>query len=124
MTKEMDFEIPKEMRDMAERNLEQARAAHTQFMDVAHQAQTMMAQTQAAGTSSALEVQRKAIAYAEQNMNESFDFASQLARTPDMQSAMKLQQDFAQRQLQSYTAQAQELSGIVMQAAQSMKPKT
>jgi len=123
MDKDQAFEIPKEMRDLAERNVEQARAAHQQLMDVARQAQSMMSHSQAAAAAGALEVQQKAMSYAEQNINESFEFAAKLARTGDLKSALELQQEFTQRQFRTCGEQAQELSTLLVEAAQRIKPK-
>jgi len=123
MAKDQAFEIPKEMRDMAERNVEQARSAHTQLMDVARQAQSMMVHSQAAAAAGALEVQQRAMSFAEQNMNESFNFAAKLASASDLESAMALQQQFAQKQFAACGEQTQELSALLVQAAQRLKPE-
>lgn len=117
------FEIPANMREVAEQGVERARDAYGQLMDVARKAQDMMMQSQEAATHGALEVQQKAIGYAEANMNASFDFASQLAKTGDMKAALELQQSFAQSQMQAYAQQTQELSQMLMSVAQKVQIK-
>ena len=39
------FEIPEAMREMAERNVEQARSAYSQFLDMARQAQDVVSKS-------------------------------------------------------------------------------
>ena len=112
------FEIPQPVRDMAEKNVEQARAAYNQFLDMAKKTQEMMAKSTDAMAASALEVQARAIKYAEQNVNASFAFASDLARARDLKEFMEIQARYAQRQMQAYAEQAQDLGRIVGEAAQ------
>lgn len=117
MSKDQQFGIPQSVREMAEQNVAQARQAYEQFMEAARQAQNMVAKSQETATSSALEVQQRAINYTEANMEASFQFASQLAKVGDLQEALTLQQDFARQQMQNYSEQAQELSNLMSQAA-------
>ena len=112
------FEIPQPVRDMAEKNVEQARAAYNQFLDMAKKTQEMMAKSTDAMAASALEVQARAIKYAEQNVNASFAFASDLARARDLKEFMEIQARYAQRQMQAYAEQAQDLGRMVGEAAQ------
>ena len=65
------------------------------------------------------------MAYAEQNMAATFDFAQKLMHAKDPAEVMRLQSEYLGRQMQTLSAQAQELgqsaAKIVMDAA---KPKT
>ncbi|MEO0619851.1 MAG: phasin family protein [Pseudomonadota bacterium] len=110
MSDKPDFEIPQSMRDIAERNIEQAREAYERFMDMTKKAQAMA--PNAAGPLGAPtdRLQRKALDFAEENMEASFSFASELAQATDMTEALRLQQEFAQAQMQSYLAQTQEMT--------------
>lgn len=118
------IEIPEAVRELAERNVEQTRAAYGQFMDMARQAQSMMTKSQGAMTVSALEIQSKAMRFAEQNINASFELASELARARDLKEYMEIQTRHAQSQMQAYTQQAQELGRLMADAAQKVQPKT
>lgn len=111
------FEIPDTMRDMAERNVEQARDAYHQMMEMTRQAQQAVTQSGETATTGAADIQRKAVEYAEANMNASFDFAAQIARVSDMQNAFKMQQEFAQSQMQTITQQTQELTRMMGEIA-------
>ena len=123
MTDKPAMEIPAAMREMAERNVEQARSAYTQFMDMARQAQDMVAKSSDAMATSAKEVQARAVRYAQENMDSSFAFASDLARARDLREFLEIQQRYAQKQAMTYTQQAQELGRLMADAAQMAQRK-
>lgn len=123
MTDKPAMEIPAAMREMAERNVDQARSAYTQFMDMARQAQDMVAKSSDAMATSAKEVQGRALRYAQENMDASFAFASDLARARDLREFLEIQQRYAQKQAMTYTQQAQELGRLMADAAQMAQRK-
>lgn len=118
------FEIPPPMRDMAEKNVEQARQAYSQFMDMAMKAQDMMTRSSGVMTESAREVQTKAMRYTQENLEASFSFAAELARARDLKEAMEIQSRYAQRQMRNYAEQSQDLGRAMTDAAKMMQPKT
>lgn len=118
------FEIPPHMRDLAEKNVEQARQAYGQFMEMARKAQDMMVRSSGAMAESAREAQGKALRYAQDNLDASFDFAANLARARDLKEAMEIQSRYAQRQMRSYAEQAQDLGRLMADAAQKMQPRS
>lgn len=115
------FEIPQQMREIAEKNIEQARTAYDQFMGAMNQAMGMWAQSvPASGMTSGFKVvQDKATKFAKQNAEAGFSLASELASAKDVQEIMALQTRFAQAQMQTYATQAQELARLVTEAMQS-----
>jgi hypothetical protein len=118
------FEIPPELRDMAEKNVEQARAAYGQFMDFMTQA--LGAWTQSTGSPELggfKAVQERAIAFAKENAERSFALASDLARAKDIQEVVTLQSRYAQTQMQTFGIQAQQLSWLMGDAIRSMQIK-
>jgi len=117
------MEIPAAMREMAERSVEQARAGYVQFMEMARQAQDMVSKSSDAVASSAREVQARALRYAQENMDSSFTFASDLARARDLREFLEIQQRYAQKQAMTYTQQAQELGRLMADAAQMAQRK-
>lgn len=116
------FEIPEAVREIAERNVEQARSAYTQFMDMTRQAQEMVSKSQGVMAASAMDIQARAMRYAEQNIDQSFRFASDLARARDLKEYVEIQTRYAQSQMQSYATQAQELGRMMTDAAAKAKP--
>jgi phasin len=123
MSDKPTMEIPAAMREMAERNVEQARSAYTRFMDMARQAQDMVAKSSDAVASSAKEVQARSLRYAQENMDASFAFASDLAKARDLKEFLEIQQLYAQKQAATYTEQAQELGRLLADAAQMAQRK-
>jgi phasin len=116
------FEIPEAVRELAERNVEQARSAYSQFMDMARKAQDAVTKSQGAMAAGALDIQSKALSYAEQNINASFNFAADLARARDLKEYLEIQTRYAQKQMQDYAKQAQDLGRMMTDAAQKAKP--
>src|SRR5438105_10844857 len=80
------FEIPQQLRELAERNVEQARAAYGQFMDAMMQATGMWANAIPANamTSGFKTVQDRAVRFAKQNAEACFTLASELANAKDI----------------------------------------
>lgn len=119
------FEIPQQLRELTERNLEHARTAYSQFMDAVSQAMGVWASATPpnAVTSSFKAVQDRAVKFAKQNAEACFNLASELANAKDMADVLGIQSRHAQTQIQAYALQAQELSRLMMEAAQTMQQK-
>jgi phasin len=109
MVSEPPYEIPPEMRDFAEKSVDQARKAFDGFMDAAYRAAGTLEKGSDVATSGALEMGRKAMGYAEQNVASALDFAGRLvnARSPD--EILALQAEFLRRQIEAFGEQAKDL---------------
>jgi phasin len=116
------LEIPEPVRQMAERNVEQSRSAYSQFAEMAKRAQEMMTKSSGTMTQTAMDIQMKTLKFAEQNVDAGFTLAAELARARDMKEYMEIQTRHAQRQMQAYTNQAQELGRLMTEAAQKVQP--
>jgi phasin len=113
------------MRAMADQSVAQARRAFEGFMGAAQAATSAIEGQTAAAAAGARDVRQKAMSFAEQNVATSFDFARQLTQARDLEEVMRLQAEFARKQMQSLTQQAQELGQAATKAAMdSAKPKT
>ena len=123
MTEVPRFEIPEAMRELAERNMEQARTAYSQFMDVTRKTQEMMTKSSTAMAGGVREVQERTLRYAQLNLDANFALASELARATDPKEAMEIQAKFARQQMETYQEQAQELSRLLANTAQKAQPK-
>lgn len=119
------FEFPQQMRELAEKNVEQARATYGQFMDAMTQAVGMWTKGLPANelTNGFQAVQDRAIGFAKENAEASFALASDLAAAKDVQEVLTLQTQFAQSQIQTFASQAQELGKMMAGAMQGMTPK-
>src|SRR5688572_29961258 len=101
------------MRDMAQKSLAEAKRAVDEYMEVAKRTATSMEGTVQAAQSSAVEVNRKAMSFAEANVDAAFDFAARLVRAKDPQEIASLQQEFARTQLEQFNRQMRELGETV-----------
>ena len=72
------FEIPKDMRSMAEANFEQARKAFEKFVATAQATAETIEERNAAVRAGAKDISSKALAYAEKNVQTSLDHAQSL----------------------------------------------
>jgi phasin len=123
MSEPPQMEIPDAVRQLAERNVEQARTAYAQFMEVVRKAQDTVAKSSGAMTEGALEIQGRAIKFAEENVEAGFRLAAELAKARDMKEYFEIQARHAQRQMAVYAQQAQELGRLMAEAAQKAQPR-
>ena len=119
------FEIPKEMRSMAEASFEQARQTFEKFLSSAHQAAGSLEERGAAARTNAKEIGSKAVAFAEKNVQTSLDYAQSLLKAKDLTEVMRLHSEYVQGQMRSLAEQASEMGQIVSRAAMdAAKPKS
>jgi hypothetical protein len=126
MPQNQPFEIPQQLRELAERNVEQARTAYGQLMAAMAQATGMWMSAMPSNemTSGFKVVRERAIQFAKQNAEACFAAASELANAKDIQDLLAIQSRSAQTQMQAYALQAQELGRLMVEAAQSVQPRS
>lgn len=113
------YEIPTEMRDFAERSVEQARKAFDGFLGAAQKAVGTVEESTSNIQTSATDATRKTLTFAEQNIAAAFEHAQKLVRARDFQEAMQLQTDFARTQFAAMQTQLKELGDFAQSAARS-----
>ena len=119
------FEIPKEMRSMAEANFDQARKTFEKFLAGAQQTVATIEDRGQTVHAGAKEISTKAVSYAEKNVTASLDFAQQLLHAKDLSEVMRLHSEYAQAQMGSLAEQASEMGQMVSRAAMdAAKPKS
>jgi phasin len=119
------FEIPKEMRSMAEASFDQARKTFEKFLAGAEAAAGSIEERGATVRAGAKDINARAIAYAEKNVQASLDYAQSLLHAKDLAEVMRLHSEYVQAQMRSLAEQASEMSQIVSRAAMDVaKPKT
>ena len=117
------FEFPPQLRDVADRNIQQARTAYSQFIDTMAQAMEMWSGAMPSNemTSGFKRVHDRALRFTKQNAEAYFSFAGELANAKDATDVMAIQSRYAQTQLQTYALQAQDLGRLIAEAAQKRK---
>ena len=120
------FQIPQQVRDLAEKNVEQARTAYGQFMDAMTQATILWSKAMPANemTSGFKAVQDRAAKFARQSADAALGLASDLAKAKDISEVLALQSRYAQSQMHAFTVQGQELSQFMAEAAQKMQSRS
>ena len=115
-----NYEIPSDMRDLAEKSVDQARRAFDGFMTAAQKAAGQADSTAANVQTNAKTIGTKAMSFAESNIRSAFELASKLVRAKDLQEVMALQTDYAKTQMTTMQEQARELGTIVQTTAQGV----
>jgi phasin len=116
------YDIPIEMREFADRSVEQARRAFEGFVGAAQRTVEAMGTSTEAVQAGAREAGLKAIEIAEANVAASLAFAQRLVRATDMAEMMQIQAEFLASQMQTMQAQARELSGAPAEPGSEGKP--
>jgi phasin len=119
------FEIPKEMRSMAEASLEQARKTFEKMLVGAQATAGSLEERGATVRAGAKDISGKAVAYAEKNVQASLDYAQSLLKAKDLTEILKLHSEYVQAQMRSLAEQASEMGQLVGRAAMdAVKPKS
>ncbi len=117
-----NYEIPAEMRDFAEKSVEQARRAMDGFIGAAQRTVDTFEGSATTVQASARDMTRKTFSYAEQNIQAAFDLAQRMVRAKDVQEAMQIQAEFVRTQFESMQTQMKEFGsmaqGAMAQSAQ------
>lgn len=111
-----NYEIPAEMRDFAEKSVEQARKAIDGFLSAAQKTVDTFEGSANTVQASAKDATRKTFAYAEQNLAAAFDLAQRMVRAKDMQEAMQIQAEFVRTQFEAMQTQMKEFGSIAQSA--------
>ena len=114
------FAIPHQLRQLWESNLEQARSAYGQFVDMIARASTMLTGVMPTSemASGFEDIQQQTVQFAKQNADAYFSFVHDLATSNDLGEALAIQNRYAQTQMQLLTRQAQELGRLMAEVTQ------
>lgn len=112
------FEIPAEMRDFAEKSVDQARNAVGTLLGTAVKANEQLQSSSKTLQTSIEGVLAKGLDHVQQNANATFDFAQKLVRTRDLREAFTLQTEFLKSQFATIQSQAKDLGAIAKSASQ------
>jgi len=115
------FEIPNELRDFAERSVDQARKAFEGFVNVAQKTVGTVEGAATNAQSGAKSVGAQILSYTEENVNAAFDLAHKLVQAKDPQEALAVQSEFLKAQLNTLQAQAKELGALIQKSVPGAK---
>jgi len=110
MIEQPKLEVPAELRELAEKTIEQAETAFGMFFDAASKS---MSSVPGPGA----EISKQALSFTEQNMKAAFEHARKLVHATDLQEAMRIQSDFLRSQFTSAGEHMRDITGAVMSSA-------
>lgn len=111
-TETVNFEMPADMREFAEKSVDQAKVIYGQFKDATQGAVDMLDEQTAAFKGATTEFNVTALDFAQANTNAGFEFARKLAGAKDIKEIFELQIGFARDQAKVYAKQGKELGAI------------
>jgi phasin len=109
------YQVPNEVRDFAEKSVEQARKAFESFAGAAHKALDSTPELPMVPVG-AKDVGAKALSYAEANVSAAFDLAQKLVKAKDPQEVFQLQAEFVKTQLATIQEQTKELGAAIQRS--------
>src|SRR5271157_4084507 len=114
------FEIPQNLRNLAEQNIKQAHAAYEQLTDFVTKAidawtDALPASPMAAGLK---DFQDRAVEIAKKNAESAFALVEKITKAQNFQEILTLQTQFAQDQMKAFTTQTQQLYSLIGDALQ------
>jgi hypothetical protein len=116
------FEIPQELRRLAEDNVDRARRLYLQFMDGVSQAMTLWsAPSSDVITAGFQEVRERAVKFAKENADAAFALARDVSKAKDLRELLSLQTRYVQSQMRWYADQTQEFAQLAAKAMVGIK---
>jgi phasin len=115
-----NFEVPNEMRDFANKSMEQARRAFDSFLGATQQAAGQAQNATQAMQKQAEDASKQVVGFAEQNVKAAFDHAQSLMQAKGLEDVMKLQSGYLKDQIAAMQDQLKAMGTAVQNAA---KPK-
>lgn len=113
----LDFAVPEAVRSLAERTVTQSREAYETAKGSVEETIGAMEKSIDKAGQGAAKFNRKVIDITQANVNSGFDLAKNIAGAKNVAEIMELQADFARRQFETFTAQAEELRSLSAEVA-------
>ena len=110
---EPKLEVPGELRELAEKTIDQAEKAFSMFFDAAGKS---MVSVPGAGA----EISKQALSFTEQNLKSAFEHARRLVHATDLQEAMRIQSEFLKSQFTNAGEHMRNITGEVMSATKDL----
>jgi len=103
---EPKLEVPTELRELAEKTIEQAERAFEMFFEAANK-------SVGAIPGPATNVSKQALTFTEQNMKSAFEHARKLVHATDLQQALQIQSEFLRSQFTNAGEHMRQITGNV-----------
>jgi phasin len=113
MDQQMKMEVPAQVREFAEKSVDQAEKAISSFMESASKSVVIV-------PGPMTDVAKQALAITEANLKASFEHARKLIKAKDIDEVMKLQSEFLRNQFGAATEQFKQMAGVDTSAAKDI----
>lgn len=113
MNDKMNLQVPAQVKELAEKTVEQAEKAFSAFIEAANKSIEMIPH---AGT----DISKKTLSMTEQNMKAGFDHARKLLHATDLQQFMQLQNEYTKTQFATAQEQMKQLGEEVTASAKKV----
>jgi phasin len=123
MNSKVPYEVPTEMREFAEKSVEQARKAFDGFIGAAQKAVDTAQGSAESARVNAQDITRKAMTYAENNIGAAFDLAQKVVSAKDLTEILQHQSEFMKSQMAALQTQLKEMGAVVQDVAQDVAHK-
>jgi phasin len=110
------YEIPQELRQLAEENVERARKIYLRFMEGVSQVMGAWSPTTNTEVTGFNEVRERAVKFAQENADAAFQLAKEVAKARDLQELVTLQTRYVQSQMKWYAEQTQSFGQLMAHA--------
>jgi phasin len=117
------FDIPEQMRDAADKSVNQAKKAFDDLIDATQKAVAKAEGSAQTLREGAADVNRQALAYVEENVAASFEAARRLVHARSVEEVAAIQQEFMQRQMKTLAEQGKSLGEMMGRAASAAAGK-
>ena len=111
------FEVPEQMRALAEKGVSQARDSYAKFKDAAETHNGTIEAVFTSASKGASEYSAKLMEFMKANTSTALDFAQQLLSVKSPSEAMELWSSHARKQYETLAAQAKELAELSQKVA-------
>ncbi|GJE16809.1 phasin [Methylobacterium marchantiae] len=114
------FEIPTELRDFAEKSVDQARTAVSSLLGTVVKSAEQVQSSSKTAHETIQAVFAKSLDQVQENASSTFDFAQKLVRTRDLKEAFELQSEFLRKQIATIQGQAKDLGALAQTATKGV----
>lgn len=116
------FDIPRELRQLAEENVERVHQLYLQFIENVAQTMSVWATPSAVTITPGFnKVRARAVRFAKENADAAFKLAREVANARDLQELLSLQTRYVQSQMKWYADQTQEFGQLMSGASGTME---
>lgn len=114
------FEIPDQMREMADKSVDQARKAFDEYMNATRKAVGSVETTASTVKAGADDLSRTALEYTEEHISAAFDLAQKMVRASTPQEMVQLQSDYLRKQMEALGEQVRDLGDKASKTAKDV----